>query len=104
VVATEILCTAGPQQIHNHLLRLGDKLIRSLSELGLTYIGSRVPDERSGICTFSGKDTEGMYKFLTDRQVYLSLRNQALRFSPHFYNTEQEMDQITNLCQEYIRK
>ncbi len=104
VVATGILAEADPQRIQNHLLRLGDKLIKPLTELGLTYIGSSVPKERSGIYSFKGPDTEGLFKFLTNQQIHLSLRNQALRFSPHFYNSENEIDQIVELCQKYIRK
>ncbi len=107
VIATGILVETDPHRIQSHLLRLGDKLIGSLNELGLIYIGSSIPAERSGIYSFRSAgavNTEGLFKFLTSQQVHLSLRNQALRFSPHFYNTENEMEHIVNLCQKYIRK
>jgi cysteine desulfurase/selenocysteine lyase len=110
VSATGILVETNPLRIQTHLLQLGDKLIGALGELGLSYIGSSVPAERSGIYSFKSAeaagtpDTEGLFKFLTSQQVHLSLRNKAIRFSPHFYNTESEIEQIVNLCQKYIRK
>jgi selenocysteine lyase/cysteine desulfurase len=103
-VATGILNEVNPLHIQDHLLDLGDKLIEPLSELGMTYIGSELKNERSGIYSFTGPDTENLFKFLTEQRIYLSLRNKALRFSPHFYNTEKEMQQIIECCQKYIRK
>jgi cysteine desulfurase/selenocysteine lyase len=104
VVATGILCEINPQRLLDHLLHLGDKLIGPLCELGMTYIGSEEKKERSGIYSFTGPDTENLFQYLSRQRIFISLRNQALRFSPHFYNSEQEIEHITDLCQKYIRK
>jgi len=103
-VATGILAEIDPQNTQTHLLNLGEKLIHGLTELGFTYIGSTEQKEKSGIYSFTGTDTENLFKFLNSRRVHLSLRNKALRFSPHFYNNDEEIEQIILLCQQYIRR
>jgi cysteine desulfurase / selenocysteine lyase len=101
VAATGLLVEVDPQRIQSHLLQLGDVLIEGLTELGLTYIGSTIREERSGIYSFSSAGTEDLFKFLSNNRVHLSLRNKIVRFSPHFYNSGKEMTDIIGLCQQY---
>jgi cysteine desulfurase/selenocysteine lyase len=102
--ATGILTEINPVRTEKHLLNLGKKLIHGLTESGLTYIGSDQDNEKSGIYSFTGPDVENLFQFLGHERIHLSLRNKALRFSPHFYNTDEEMEQIIHLVQHYIRR
>jgi selenocysteine lyase/cysteine desulfurase len=100
--STELLLEAGIEKIQNHLLDLGNRLIEGMRQCGYTYIGSEKTSERSGIYSFNGPDPINLIKFLQERNVHLSLRNDVIRFAPHFYNTHDEIDEVIGLCEKFI--
>jgi cysteine desulfurase/selenocysteine lyase len=57
---------------------------------------------QSGIitCRMAG-DMRRLFKHLQESGIVVSLRNGYLRFSPHFYNTEEEVDQIIDTIDRY---
>ncbi len=89
-----LLLETGLPQIEAHLLRLGDQLINGMRRNGLQFMGSENPARRSGISSFSGKDIPGLADFLMARNIICSVRNGWLRVSPHFYNSEEEIQRI----------
>jgi selenocysteine lyase/cysteine desulfurase len=95
--STTLLLEAGTEAIEKHLFSLGDRLIENLSEIGFKYIGSSDLKHRSGIYTFQCENVKETYKHLRSNNVHLSLRNDLLRFSPHFYNTLDEIDQVVKI-------
>jgi len=92
--STDLLLEAGTASIEKHLFTLGDQLIENLSAIGFKYIGSRDPKNRSGIYSFFCENVEAKYKHLRRNKIHLSLRNNVLRFSPHFYNTLDEINRV----------
>jgi cysteine desulfurase/selenocysteine lyase len=92
--STELLLKAGMTTIEKHLLQLGNHLIEKLSGFGFEYIGSRKLKERSGIYSFRCKNVKAVFDHLQKNRIHLSLRNDLLRFSPHFYNTPEEVERI----------
>ena len=50
------------------------------------------PRRRAGVVAIAPRDPEGASARLTDAGVIHSLREGAIRLSPHFYNTEAEVD------------
>jgi cysteine desulfurase/selenocysteine lyase len=101
--ATDLLLQAGVERISNHLLNLGEQLIEGLTGMKFRYIGSADKKERAGIYSFITTGEKGLIKYLQDKRVHLSLRNNVVRFSPHFYNTMEEIEQIIRLCREYYK-
>ncbi|TFH00731.1 MAG: aminotransferase class V-fold PLP-dependent enzyme [Calditrichales bacterium] len=99
--STGLLLEAGIGNIAPHLLDLGERMITGMSEIGYRYIGSQNTAERSGIYSFNGPDTVGMIKYLKENHIHISLRNEVLRFSPHFYNTPAEIDEMIHICKRY---
>ncbi len=90
----KILLKYGLQGIHAHILDLKAALRRSFDELNLQII---TPDhgEQSGIISIRPKkDAASIYRLLTENKIVTSLRSNCLRFSPHFYNTQEEVEQI----------
>lgn len=74
------------------------ELNRFLSE-GLKSKGYNIltPENRNaGILTAvpDNESSEDIYHQLEEKNIILSLRNDALRFSPHFYNTREEVEKI----------
>ncbi|HYF02228.1 MAG TPA: aminotransferase class V-fold PLP-dependent enzyme, partial [Patescibacteria group bacterium] len=84
----------GSENIHNHILALTDILIDTLKKLdGVRLISPDNYNERGGIVTIELlKDSaDDVFKKLTDENVIISLREGRLRFSPHFYNSSEEV-------------
>ncbi|MFN4110912.1 MAG: aminotransferase class V-fold PLP-dependent enzyme [Ignavibacteria bacterium] len=48
-------------------------------------------NELAGILTIKIKNPEEVYKELKRRKIHISVREGYLRFSPHFYNTDEEI-------------
>ncbi len=92
--STKLLIEAGVDNISRHLIKLGDQLLEGLLETGLKYVGSDNLKNRSGIYSFSGINTEGLFNRLKDNRIHISLRENMLRFSPHFYNTADEIETV----------
>ncbi len=106
--ALEMLQEIGIENISARLLKLKSHLVPKLEALGLTVLPPTDGASASGITTAtrnSGAPLEKIFEHLTANRVVVSLRhNRAgvphLRFSPHFYNTESEIDRVTELMQQ----
>jgi selenocysteine lyase/cysteine desulfurase len=78
--------------------------VKSPLRRGLTGLGYEIltpaSGRQSGIITARPTgDPAKLYKLLTANRVVLSLRNQALRFSPHFYNNEAEALKVISILE-----
>ncbi|NOZ03037.1 MAG: aminotransferase class V-fold PLP-dependent enzyme [FCB group bacterium] len=95
--ALELLLEAGQPAIERRVLALTDRLCDGLRQTGFRIISDRGAGVKSGILTFTHPEqdrNDRIFKGLTAAGVYVSTRNNFLRVSPHFYNTETEMDRF----------
>lgn len=98
----ELLLDAGLAQIEARVLALTDYLVAGLRARNCTIttpVACR--SERSGIVCFRqpGVDPAVLAERLRAAGVIVSLRGDAIRVSPHFYNTEAELDRLLDtLC------
>jgi selenocysteine lyase/cysteine desulfurase len=106
-----MLGQTGGEVVEEAILTLSDALGFGLHRLGFELILDRSEERRSGIVSFrpSGKDTGGLFRFLTERGVTGSLRADGLggswiRLSPHFYNTMGEVDAVLGWVEEWGSK
>jgi kynureninase len=51
-------------------------------------------DRRSGIVVFEDPDPQATYEKLKKLDITVASRVHALRASPHYYNTEEEIDKL----------
>jgi selenocysteine lyase/cysteine desulfurase len=102
--ATDLLLEVGIDEIHRHIIHLGDILIEQLETLGFFYQGPRERNHRSGIHSFHVRDEQRVFRQLRDNNIHLSLRNNLLRFSPHFYNTSDEMIKVIDVCKTVLNR
>jgi selenocysteine lyase/cysteine desulfurase len=102
LASSSLLIEAGIAGICDHLLRLGERLIHGLTALNYQYIGSDNREERSGIYSFRVPNEQLLFDHLKQKRVHISLREDVLRFSPHFYNSESDIDQVIRLCKQYL--
>jgi cysteine desulfurase / selenocysteine lyase len=103
--AIDLLLQAGIDRIAERILSLGARLIHGLEPAGYRLLGNREPATGSGIVTFSHptRDLTEVFQRLTQERVFCSQRQDRqghafLRFSPHFYNSEAEIDRVVELA------
>lgn len=95
--AIELIQEIGLEAITGRILMLGDRLVAGLRDKGYRVFSSRAAGEGSGIVAFFSDrhDHERIQQHLqTERRIVISERCGRLRASPHFYNTESEIDQL----------
>lgn len=67
--------------------------IEQLCQIGIEPILKNVKVEnRAGIITFKHPKASEIYNELEQRKIYCAVREGMVRFSPHFYNTHEEID------------
>ena len=92
-----LLMEVGIARIEERIMALTDYLIAGLQEREYPIISpiASLP-ERSGIVTFLPKsgDVEELDRGLTEADVVVSQRGPGIRVSPHFYNTEEDIDRL----------
>jgi selenocysteine lyase/cysteine desulfurase len=93
-----LLLEVGIENIQRHLLKLTDTLISLLKKKDFKILSDENPEHRSSIVSFSGKDNLAMFEKLRKEKIFISLRENLLRVSPHFYNTEEEIEKLVNVA------
>ncbi len=99
----DLLHRIGIAAIEQHLLILGKQLVNSLPDYGMKFLGHEDPFYRSGIYSFSSPDAEELFMFLKKHSVICSIRDGALRFSPHFYNNRDDINEVIDLVGKFHR-
>ena len=104
--AMRLLLDAGIERVAERITGLRAYLGEGLRQLGFDQLGPTHPANAAGILTVRqpGRDMPKLYERLTAADVVCSLRqdrqgNQYIRFSPHFYNTEGELDHVLELIE-----
>jgi cysteine desulfurase/selenocysteine lyase len=109
-VSLDLLAGIGVSAIEKHVLRLARLLTEALCELRLpvlsgrsaahfsqiVLIGRPVPDAATEALV------QNLHDYLLTNGVKASLRHGRLRFSFHFYNTEQEVNQVVALLRQRV--
>jgi len=102
--ALETLLEFGMQNIEDQILHLSGLLWRGLASInGLTVITPAEREERAGIVTAQlppGTNAEALLGMLHRHNVMPALRERKIRYSPHFYCTEEEMATTVQLTRE----
>jgi cysteine desulfurase/selenocysteine lyase len=94
--ALELLAEAGVDVISDRVLGLTDRLRCGLTERDYQIYGPTAGKARSGIVTFLPRreDANTVMQRLQSQGVEVSSRSGMVRISPHFYNTEAEIDRV----------
>ncbi len=105
IASLELVREIGVDNIAAELLRKRALLVPALSAKGYTVLNAEAkPENASGIVTVyqPGVDLAPLHKKLADAGVVASLRSDRkgqryLRLSPHFYNTDAELQRVLEL-------
>jgi selenocysteine lyase/cysteine desulfurase len=93
--AMKMLLDCGTENIKRRIIKLTDRLIDSVKDVGLKL---QTPEERqcrSGIVNFKIGKADKVTDKLNRKGIVVSARAHGIRVSPHFYNTEEEIDKLT---------
>lgn len=97
----EYLADIGIQRIYEHNIALADRLIEGLVGLDIEVVSPVNISERTSIvtCRVTDFDPVEIVKNLQERNIVVHKRQEFIRFSPHLYNDETDVDRaITELC------
>ena len=90
--ALKLLHEVGPNQIEDRVLKLSGKLIEELTNVGFKVRTPVDRDKRAGIVNFEVKNPEKVVEELKRQGVVATVKANGVRVSPHFYNTEGEIE------------
>jgi selenocysteine lyase/cysteine desulfurase len=93
----DVLLQFGMGSVERRIFRLKSILGRSFEDLGLEILTPKSGLQSGIITARPAKDVRRIYNTLRESGVTISLRNGYLRFSPHFYNTEDEVNRIIDI-------
>jgi len=90
----KMLLEIGKEQIEEQVLTLKKKIYSHLSKKGYDIS----PFSRSGIISLYSKKAERIYRRLQENRIVAAFKEgKFIRFSPHFYNTEEEIAFLLSL-------
>src|SRR5256885_15308093 len=95
--AINLLLRAGPPAVEEAVLRLADRLRDELPSRGYELVlKPTLPSERSGIVSFRHPRMvpAELHTRRRDAGVIISLRGDFLRASPHYYNSDEDLDRL----------
>jgi cysteine desulfurase / selenocysteine lyase len=106
--ALSTLLEVGPSIIESHILGLTQTLMDELaSDEGIKLFSPTSLNERAGIVTIEppkNVDPTAAFQELTRREVFISLRNGKFRYSPHFYNSREEILSAASNTKDVFQK
>lgn len=101
----ELIEEIGQTEISERLLALTGYLTEALSEdATITLLSPREEHRRAGIVTFrpTQVDCAALVEALKRRGVICAYRGGGVRFSPHFYNTPEQLERALSILREEI--
>ncbi|MCG3119729.1 MAG: Cysteine desulfurase SufS [bacterium] len=106
--ALTTLVEFGVTNIENHILTLTQILTDELQKInGIALLSPATESERAGIVTIqlpARIDVDAVLQFISARKITISLRHGKLRYSPHFYNSPEEILQAIAATREALQK
>ena len=93
--AQDMLLEIGMERVEKRVLDLGDHVMRRAGERGMNILTPQARDKRAGIVTITGAgDPVRMRDELRRNGIMVNVRLGGIRVSPHFYNTEEDIDRL----------
>ncbi len=94
----------GMNNVESRILENTEYFIYQLSEIGIEPILKNVEKRnRAGIVTFKHVRSNEIFEFLQSKRIYCAVRQGMIRFSPHFYNTKEEIDLVIKELKGYLK-
>lgn len=95
----DLFLEAGVEAIEKRVLSLASRLVTGLREKGFEVVGPQASEPRSPIVSIALRDDEQRMRLeraLRETGTVCAVRESRVRLSPHFYNTEDEIDHLVS--------
>jgi len=90
----ELLLELGPKRVEEHVAGLVDMAVEwSRNRAAVKLVTPAEPERRAGIVALAPSDPRAASEKLKRARISHSLREGAIRLSPHCYNTDAEMEE-----------
>ena len=93
-----LLLEIGIPNIQQHLTELTQVCIDRIIGGKVELLTPADPHKRAGIVSFRPPDAQALFEKLKAGNIVVSLREQSIRFSPHFYNTKDEVEKALDVA------
>jgi selenocysteine lyase/cysteine desulfurase len=95
-VSIDRILNLGPETVEKRILSLTGLLAEGLVRNGFSVKSPLGEGEKSGILCFGSdkEDAQSIFERLRKAGIICSLREKAVRLSPHMYNTEEECERV----------
>ncbi|MGE5399211.1 MAG: aminotransferase class V-fold PLP-dependent enzyme [Ignavibacteriales bacterium] len=94
----------GHDKIAQAILDNTEYFMNSLSESGIQPVLRGVERKYlSGIVSFRSEKAQEIFGRLLEMNITAAVREGIVRFSPHFYNTREEIDKVVSILKEITR-
>lgn len=91
----------GFQNIQLKVISNTKYFIKKLKSINITPVLANCDEENlAGIVTIKTENPEIIFKELEQKKIICSVREDLIRFSPHFYNTEKDIDIVVDVLQK----
>lgn len=94
--STGLLLEHGIDQIEQHILTLGSKVIDRLLECGYEVMTPEDPDKRAGNISVVAKEGESIARYLSEHNIYVWGGDGRFRISIHLFNDEEDINKLFN--------
>jgi selenocysteine lyase/cysteine desulfurase len=98
-----LLLELGVERIQAHLQRLHEPVLAWASRTG-TQVASPLGAHGSGILCLAPADVGDAFRRLKAARIICSLREGAIRLSPHAYNTVEEMERVVAVLEGALER
>ncbi len=92
--ALEYALKHDQEERYHRVLKVTEHLIEGLKKKGRRILTPLQSDRRSGIVVFEDADPHATFDKLKSLNITVASRVKAIRVSPHYYNTEEEIDKL----------
>jgi cysteine desulfurase / selenocysteine lyase len=106
------LLAIGTQRIEQHVTSLSHALVQGYVDMDVPVVGGKPGPHLAGIVTIGSMSADhygtgderfnGLYQYLSDNQVKLSIRRGLLRFSLHAYNNLDDVNRVLALSKKFL--
>ena len=93
----DLFLEAGVEAVETRVLALASRLVNGLLEKGFEVVGPQARSPRSPIVSVATRDDEErarLQRGLRETGTVCAVRESRVRFSPHLYNTDDEIDEL----------
>ncbi len=99
----ELLLDVGLQAAHDQIVHLTGLLVDAVQSRGWKLVTPAEPEQHGALIAIASTDAPALVQALADDDIVVSERDNNLRVSPHFYNTDDDIERLLDALGRHER-